>query len=169
MEALIPTLTGTFEHLTWYLRRLDAEVYARPLELFSGSSLGQHTRHILEFFQCLMQQQATGIINYEQRCRNRDLEQQPEVALAVLAEIQAHLRAPGLQQSLVLETVYDHDRPPVQVPTTLARELIYNIEHTIHHLAMIRIGLRALYPDWELPEGFGIAPSTLHHRQQAEA
>ncbi|MDX1476670.1 MAG: hypothetical protein R3301_03155 [Saprospiraceae bacterium] len=49
--------------------------------------------------------------------------------------------------------------------SSLERELIYNIEHTIHHLAIIKIGLAIIAPDIPLPAHFGVAPSTVKYKQ----
>ncbi|MEM9648432.1 MAG: hypothetical protein AAF969_08120, partial [Bacteroidota bacterium] len=45
-----------------------------------------------------------------------------------------------------------------------AREVMYNLEHTIHHHALIKVGIQ-FFTDIPLPESFGVAPSTLQHRQ----
>lgn len=42
---------------------------------------------------------------------------------------------------------------------------MYNIEHTIHHLALIKVGLKLVYPDLDLPNHFGVAPSTIKFQQ----
>jgi hypothetical protein len=49
--------------------------------------------------------------------------------------------------------------------SNIERELMYNIEHTIHHLAIIKIGLNAVAPQIALSEHFGVAPSTIRHKQ----
>ena len=68
-------------------------------------------------------------------------------------------------ENLILETVYDNSVVH-RVESTLDRELIYNIEHAIHHMAMIKIGLKVLAPELHLPENFGVAPSTIRYRHQ---
>jgi hypothetical protein len=51
----------------------------------------------------------------------------------------------------------------VTVNTNYYRELLYNMDHAIHHCAIIRIGLMS-FDHVSIPEGFGIAPSTIRHR-----
>ncbi|MBS1567180.1 MAG: hypothetical protein JST39_22545, partial [Bacteroidetes bacterium] len=43
------------------------------------------------------------------------------------------------------------------------RELYHNIDHAIHHMALIRAGISA-FPHISLPAGFGVAWSTLKFR-----
>jgi hypothetical protein len=50
----------------------------------------------------------------------------------------------------------------------MARELVYNIEHVVHHMALVKIGLKELLPDLDLPDDFGVAVSTIRY-QHSEA
>ena len=51
------------------------------------------------------------------------------------------------------------------ITTTIERELLYNIEHTIHHLAIIKIGLKIVAPEISVSDHFGVAASTLEFRR----
>jgi hypothetical protein len=71
----------------------------------------------------------------------------------------------GIVHPLVLEVGYDIDADDTQsMETSVFRELTYNIEHAVHHMAMIKIGLRDVAPYVVLPPDFGIAMSTLRHK-----
>jgi len=50
------------------------------------------------------------------------------------------------------------------VETNYYRELIYNLEHTIHHMALIKVGINEV-SCIAVPEGFGIATSTIKFRR----
>ena len=50
------------------------------------------------------------------------------------------------------------------VESTLERELVYNIEHAVHHMAMIKIGLRQIAPEILIDKNFGVAQSTVNNR-----
>jgi hypothetical protein len=51
------------------------------------------------------------------------------------------------------------DGPPVQVASSVGREMAYVLSHTIHHNAIIGAMVRTL--GGELPERFGYAPATI--------
>ena len=51
------------------------------------------------------------------------------------------------------------------VTTTYFREIIYNTEHTIHHLALIKVGLIELNINIVNPE-FGMAYSTIKYKAE---
>ncbi|WNJ18657.1 hypothetical protein [Pontibacter sp. G13] len=154
----------TLNSLQLVLQDLSAEDYRKPLDIFNQSSIGKHTRHVIEFFQCLSQQYSSGIINYEQRKRDTRIEQSPRAAAQAIAHINEWLKSNPCAKELILECAYDNHLAPHRVPTTLERELIYNIEHAIHHMAMIRIGLKFVDPQISLPTEFGLAPSTLRYQ-----
>jgi len=46
------------------------------------------------------------------------------------------------------------------------RELQYNIEHAIHHMAIIKIAIGACFTEVELPANFGVAYSTVRYQKQ---
>ncbi|MEZ4830215.1 MAG: DinB family protein [Bacteroidia bacterium] len=161
---LVDVLDKTLSQIRDYLEELDDARYSRPLDLFSNSSIGQHTRHILEFLQCLIEQNPMGVVNYEKRRRNKAIEQDTQTAISVIDYVIAHLKSGSMQESLILETQYEHDGPVHAVETTLDRELIYNIEHAIHHMAIIKIGMKVIAPEIGIASDFGVAPSTVRYR-----
>ena len=145
-----------------YLQVLTPEEYRQPLDLLSAATIGQHTRHFIEFFQCLIQQLPAGEVNYDLRIRDKAIEEDPTTALIAIERICRELETCDLQQTMKLSACYSET---VTVPSNVARELVYNLEHTIHHLAIIRIGLAILRPALQLPESFGIAASTTKYRE----
>ena len=52
----------------------------------------------------------------------------------------------------------------VAIQSSFYRELAYNIEHAIHHMALIKIGVRALRETIKLPDYFGVASSTVRYQ-----
>ena len=153
-----------------YLGEIDPGVYQMPLELLFGASIGQHTRHFVEFYQCLLAQ-TTGdtqepVVNYALRKRELRIEEDPAFTSALIQEICSRLT--GLDESQSCRLICDEhvaDAEGLAIGSNVGRELMYNIEHTIHHLAIIKIGLNAVAPQIVLPEHFGVAPSTIRHKQ----
>lgn len=167
MDSLLAVIDNIFSQIKGYLSQIEEEQYAEKLEIFSGSSIGQHTRHIIEFFMCLTKQLESQTINYDTRERRKDIEENPKTAsdeLDQLSHLLGRIKAPA---NLQLVTCYGaHSTDNSQIDTTLERELLYNIEHAVHHLAMIKIGLKSVFPQVDLPENFGVAQSTLSYRNQ---
>lgn len=148
------------------LQNLTDREYALPLTLLSGSSVGQHVRHVLEFYTSLLGSAETRIVDYDARLRQADLENETEAALLRIGEILQGLSQLTGDYALTLHGNYSADTDmELSVPTTLYRELAYNLEHSIHHQALIKMGVTALGKAKVLHEDFGIAPATIRHRR----
>jgi hypothetical protein len=162
------TLTDVSCHILKQLadvtRQLESADFIRPSQVLSQATIGQHVRHTLEFFQCLERGLPKGIVNYDERDHNEMLQDNRELALLVIGEISAFLRDRDENVPLSLEVGYDRISDKTQVvPSNYYRELSYNIEHAVHHMALIKIGLREVAPHVIIPPDFGVAVSTLRH------
>lgn len=133
-----------------------------------GASIGSHYRHCLDHFVCLLNGKELGMVDYDQRERDAQIETQPSCALEATRRIRSALRA---METRVLDrsistrcsVSYRGSASPV-TRSTLARELVYAVTHGIHHYALISVMARLL--DAELPPEFGVAPSTIAHRKE---
>lgn len=153
-------------HLKNSILKLSSEQFVKPLVLLSDSSIGMHARHIIEFYQCLLIGIESGIVNYDNRERDSELEVSPEYCIKIIDEILIEVNKLSLNVDLVLQTSYCtlDSLNKIDVATSVKRELIYNIEHTIHHLAIIKIGIKALDPLITLDESVGVAVSTIRNK-----
>ena len=141
------------------VQELPEEAYRR--EQSTGSSIGTHMRHIIERISCVLEGLTGGRVDYDQRDRDITLETSPEAATLALRGIQRTLLILEVDSGATLEvaeTVHA-DSPVVAVPSTLDRELMSLVSHTVHHLAIISLlSTSAGYP---LAIDIGKAPSTL--------
>lgn len=166
----LPQIAGmVLNDLKCYLSVIEPVTYQTPLDLLSGSTIGQHTRHIIEFYNCLLEQyrdDPTPVISYARRRRDYDIESQPDHALQYVQDIVDRMGELDEGRPCLLDSS-EHGLDNLLVPSTIGRELVYNIEHTIHHLAIVKIALRSAAPLIALPDHFGVAPSTIRHRQES--
>lgn len=165
MKQLASVATEILSYLDFYLDRLSDEQYAAPLPLLSDASIGEHTRHILDGFYCLLQQEETGQICYDQRERSMQVQRETGFARERLNMIRDRFRHRSDDRDVELKIAYGWET--VAVASSMVREVIHNIEHTIHHLAIIKIALIAYHPDIEIPVSFGVAPSTLRYWEES--
>lgn len=141
--------------------------YTRPSENLSQSTIGQHLRHTLEFFICFEAGYAQGVVNYDKRAHNKLIERDPQSAQATIARIAQFVNT-FAEKELKLEVGYDLASDScVTINTTATRELVYNIEHAVHHMAIMKIGMREVAPYVPLPKDFGIAASTIRYQEAA--
>lgn len=149
------------DQLADLLQRLPEAAYREPLAVLHGHSAGQHTRHVVEFYECLLADFDHGTVNYDARLRNPLLEADPQTALLTLHHLARRLER--LPEEVPLRLESEEGSP---APTSLSRELCYLVEHTVHHLAILKIALNVALPHFFIPETFGVAHSTLRHRAQ---
>lgn len=166
LTSLQQTTTLTLQQLIDLLLHIKANVYTQPIPVLSGSSVGKHIRHITEFYLCLFQGIAIGEVEYDSRKRDPMLETDKDFAIQTLEEIIEHISYLDSDQPVNLKASYLLDNAAV-IPTTLYRELIYNLEHCIHHMATLRIAIGTTSAQYVFPHNFGLAPSTIHYRQSS--
>ena len=153
-----------FVQLSETLNQLSNEEYVHPSQILLNATIGQHVRHIIELFQCLEKGYSEGVVNYEKRKRDYQIETNKELAVSLLKEIYHNIEKSNKEIILEAEDYCD-SMQIVLIPSNYYRELAYNLEHTIHHMALIRVGINEV-STVELPDEFGVAYSTVKYRQQ---
>jgi hypothetical protein len=151
----------TIEQFKEVLLQLPENCYSRPCLNLSGATIGQHTRHIIELYQCLLDGYATAVVCYDNRKRDKRIEQDVHFAVDRLQRIQNGLEQPKRKLLIFLELNGTEEK----IESNYFREVLYNLEHTIHHQALIKVALNE-FTDIQLPESFGVAPSTMQYRSE---
>ena len=145
------------------LESLTDDQYASPVDLLSGATTGQHVRHIVEFLQELDNGYESGTVNYDRRLRSHVLETNRFLAIGLLTERIVGMDWPD-KELVLMAYVSPGDAEQVSIRTTYFRELLYNIEHMVHHMALLRVAITVI-ANQTLPAAFGVAASTIKFRQ----
>jgi hypothetical protein len=145
------------------IQSLSQQEYADNLPLLAQNSIGKHCRHVIEFYICLLEGQANDTVDYDKRNRDLQLEIDKHAALAAIDHIATQLPLSTEKPMLLLAT---YPEGSTQLNTTFFREIVYNIEHTIHHLAIIKMAISTHFPHLTLPDEVGFAYSTMQHAKQ---
>lgn len=143
------------------LDQLNFDEYTQKINLLSMGTIGEHTRHIIELFEQLLSGYETENINYDNRKREIRIQENIDFATERIANIIQQLERKDKQ--LLLTTLYNNQE--VSIESNYFRELIYNIEHCIHHQAIIKIALLHLGKTG-IAENLGIAKSTIEYRKK---
>ncbi len=141
--------------------------YRESLEIFKGSTIGKHIRHIYDFYHCVVLSAEQGVLDYS--CRNRDERLENDRIFVKLAFANINEAVKQLDESQVIDVIpeFTTDDSQMQaVKSSIGRELMYGFDHAIHHLAIIKMGIQSHFPNCQLNENLGIAPSTIKYQQK---
>jgi hypothetical protein len=163
MKSLAATTDGLFLQISNALALITAEQYSYKNSLLGNASVGQHIRHVVELFQQMISGYTAGEINYENRQRNFLIETDKIFAVEQLNIIANEIDLPNKNLLLTADYTITND-DTLTIITNYHREVIYNVEHCIHHMALIRIAFQSAFGIM-LPEDFAVAPSTLKYRK----
>ncbi|OIR14177.1 hypothetical protein GALL_46380 [mine drainage metagenome] len=154
-------LSQQLQSLSDLLLSLHDEQYNHKIGHLGNASIGGHTRHIIELLQCAVNGYKSGEVDYFNRHRNLDLETNRLLAQSTLQQLQKGIKFPDKQ--LKLFTVKSDDSDYATVTTSYFREIVYNTEHAIHHLALIKVALLEMNLNI-VDENFGMAYSTIKYK-----
>ena len=126
---------------------------------------GAHLRHVIEHYEALLLAKEPGVVDYDSRPRNRELQSNPHVALR---------RLHSLLRRLDDWTAGSLDAPvqvrgrgglagefAFAVASTVGRELVFVASHAIHHYALLKP--HCIQHGIPVSADFGRAPSTVAH------
>jgi len=156
-------LSQQLQSLGNLLLLLNKEQYIKKIEHLGNASIGGHTRHIIELLQCAVDGYYTGTVDYINRTRNLLLETDIELAYVTLQQLINNIRNDDEQLKMCVENTGDETSP--EVFTTYYREIVYNTEHTIHHLALIKVALIEMKLSI-VDKNFGMAKSTIKYKME---
>jgi uncharacterized damage-inducible protein DinB len=161
---LVQAGRAILKQLSDAIRQMTEEDFIRPLLSLSQATVGQHVRHTLEFFICLEHGFEHGVVNYDKRAHDKLIETDRCIALAAIDRVSDFISSQTEDRKLALEVGYEpHDDRFLTIETNYLRELTYNIEHAVHHMAIMKIGIREVAPYVQLSSDFGVAASTVRY------
>lgn len=176
-------MTGIFQANLHFLRQaadlvdaLEDGSYVRAEPMFYNSTVGGHLRHCLDHYESFTAGVKEGRIDYDARCRDEMVENKTHAArerINVIATSLGKLAETEVNPVVLVKMDCDISRDGVRSnkpdndqwhTSSVGRELQFLVSHTVHHFAMIRgICQRA---GNELDSDFGMALSTLRHREE---
>jgi len=152
-------LLGSFDDRRYSMRQCDGK----------KSGVGPHLRHVIDHYVCLMSGVDGDRVDYDHRDRADSIETSIKRAIEVMNELIAGLegaKTVPVTKSLMVRmdsgTNYGDDSQS-WCHSTLGRELQFLVSHTVHHYAIIDLYCCGM--NIRVPDGFGVAPSTLKYLQ----
>lgn len=168
INPLLIKTTNLISQLEELLHRLSDHEFVTPVLLLDQATVGQHTRHILELFKALCDGYENAHIDYDNRARNLNVETSREAAIEYINAIRKRFQVADKELTVSHHVLQGSESVIIKAETTYFRELIYNIEHTIHHFALIKVGVKSLNPEFQFSANFGYADSTILDRLEKQ-
>jgi uncharacterized damage-inducible protein DinB len=170
MKHLSLACDAIFSQIINTIDQISQKDFTAPSPALGGVTIGQHLRHTLEFFICLEEGFASRCVNYDKRRHDKAIESDKQLALQTIASIRSFVERQKENAPLKLEVGYNPDNDAcVTIDTNFYRELVYNIEHMVHHMAIMKIGIREVAGYVHLPPHFGVAVSTVRYIEKEMA
>jgi uncharacterized damage-inducible protein DinB len=168
MSALNDSAAEVLRQGEALLLAITDEKYTRRIPAAFNSAIGGHYRHCLDHFQSLLEGLDRDEVNYDHRARNKRIENDREFALAETQRLTRacwSIPAAFLDCSIRVRSQVNYEATEAAIiGSTVGREIMYAVAHCIHHYALIAVMCTLL--DVPVPNGFGVAPSTLKYQTQ---
>jgi len=147
---------------------LPEKAFQEKHSFIRSTSLGAHVRHILEFYTCLQKHVNRHEVCYDNRERNSLMEEDINLALKTINDLIIFISNINEDKPISFIGNYslNDSEKDLVLKSSLYRELAYAIDHTIHHLAIIKIVVSLKYTDTIIDEYLGVAPSTIRNQKR---
>ena len=156
----VDSLRELLEEMRSMIEHIDDESYTAPARRRSGGGIGGHVRHCLDHVSALVAGTRTGLCAYDRRARGTAVETRRLAALHCILDLEADLLRLNshFDVPVDVETQVDTEGAFLVTTSTIGRELLFVINHTIHHNALIAhlLDERAI----DMGPRFGLAPAT---------
>jgi uncharacterized damage-inducible protein DinB len=160
MNALHKSSCNSLEQIEVILSAIHHQQIENSKEYYINYDIGRHVRHIIDHFISFKNGLANGVIDYNQRSRNSIIETNLFSSREIIQNLIEWLG--GLEDSNQSLSIYSEIDCNQEINNKFTsnkdRELLYLINHTIHHAAYIKLLLQQ--SGFTLPDYIGIAPCT---------
>ncbi len=159
--TVVTSLLELLNEMRSMIERIDDDSYAAAAPGRTGGGIGGHVRHCLDHIAALVVGTRTGMCAYDRRARGTAVETCRRAALHCIREIEADLLRLDrrlFELPVDVELRVETDGELLVTTSTVGRELMFVISHTIHHNALVAQLLQAR--GCEMGPRFGVAPAT---------
>jgi len=149
------------------VKSMTEKEYILKLNVLNKSSIGQHIRHIIEFYIEFEKGYELGTISYDKRIRNLEFEVNQNRVVSEIETIISNIKKYNLEKELLIESNHGlNENDTIFSKSSCRREIVYALDHTVHHLAIIKIAIQVEFKHINIASDLGIAPSTLRNIQK---
>lgn len=154
------------KQISTILMLLASQSQKKQQQLFIEHRIGAHIRHVHDHFRSLFIGLNTGVVDYNLRNRDSMEEVNLSISLSENKHILDQLSTLDVASSKIeiISEINCHATENLQMTSSVERELLYLINHTIHHAAIIKHMMDNAGVG--CPSEIGLAPGTATYYRQ---
>lgn len=159
MKIIVESSLKTLNKATLLLSSIEDDVFCDTSISPYYSSIGSHIRHILDFYDCILNRDSDTIVDLTDRKRDTNVESKCSFANEYLNSIINKLTNLNVDMNKTVYVIDDLGLGKIKMPYTFSALLAQANSHTIHHYAIIYYILDSL----NIPladSSFGYNPTT---------
>lgn len=169
LEFCLQSARANLVQLLNLLRQINTKEFVITIEPYNKSTIGKHVRHILEYYDAVLLSHETKRIDFVNRKRDLLLENNLLYAISNIEKNIQCLNTLTENKSIILICENEEFNSTYQVQSNIERELLYAVEHAIHHMAIIKIACLSALPAIQFDNDFGVAYSTIKHTKNVHS
>lgn len=170
LQLIVHQAFNLLEQKRSILNIIKPEDYIKKDPSIFNASVGGHIRHSLDHFNTLLSasdKDGSGVVNYDERARNTNIEINPQAALDQIDILQRAIRTIDLEKSIFVTFMGDEKTfKTYKIKSTVQRELSFVSHHAVHHLSTIKLIMNNLSYEFPKNSPIGIALSTAKDMQK---
>ena len=143
------------------INNLNEDLWIQKISTINNETIGRHIRHIIDFYVSFFDGINEGLINYDNRNRNIEFEKNIKLAYNKIIDIINQLKY-FEPNDKVVNVIINHSIYGNRMQSTINRELMNLIDHSIHHGVIINLVLNTNFKYLNINEKF-YSPSTIEH------
>lgn len=143
--------------LVGLLENFPDKHYRKSLEVIADASVANNMCTILRTYRNLIHGMERGEIDYNRKCAESGWELNKQLAVDSLRSIIHELdKWPDTAEIKVTSDIGCMESHKLKTNSTYGRELLFCMEHTIHHMVVMKTGVYIQWPEVEMPRNFGM-------------
>lgn len=161
-------LANALEQLSDILVELEQMPGQLADNVYKEANVGQHMRHVFDHMLAIKLAIAEGLVDYDKRDRGNEVETDRFMATQQLSLLRLWIQTEDFNNHkiAVASEIDCENTQRMRFDSNLNREILYVINHTIHHAAHIKLTLAQF--GINLPAHIGIAPGTASFNRHSE-
>lgn len=167
MQLLLNSAKDSLAQFVTIIDSIELLPNEKRNDFYIDNTVGKHIRHVVDHYLAFFKSLDSGILNYNLRNRDSQIEKDSQLAKIKINEVISRLENISTKNTElnVISEIDSFALVDFTFKSNIPRELLYLVNHTIHHAAYVK--LIADNANIKIDADIGVAPATATFRRQA--